>query len=190
MQLRVIVIAALAISCAESGPSDLSTDFPETPFRYLRGVELGMTGKRLHALRPEARYAPYLGLQERVSGYVISYQFPSTMMESKATDVGSEDQLEGVFISEVFDSMEKAQSTWRERVGAVSSTHRAPTVCESFPTGGMQARWMAGKKVLAIGAFPREPMAPTVTDRIVYAIAAAADMKQPAGATKIACPNS
>src|SRR4051812_36916423 len=155
MQLRVMVIAALAISCAESGPSDLSTDFAETPFRYLRGVELGMTGKRLHALRPDVRYAPYLGLQERFSGYVVSYQFPTTMTESRATDVGPEDQLQGVFISEVFDSMEKAQSTWRDRVNAVSSTHRAPTVCESFPTGGIQARWIAGKKILAIGAFPR-----------------------------------
>jgi hypothetical protein len=153
-------------------------------------VELGMTGKRLHGLRPEAKYAPYLGLQERIPGYTISYQFPTTMEESKATDVGPQDQLQGVFISQVFDSMEKAQSTWRDQVNAVSSTHRAPTVCESFPTGGMQARWIAGKKVLAIGAFPREPMAPTVTDRVVYAIASAEDMKQPPGATKIACPNS
>lgn len=190
MQLRVMVIAALAISCAESGPSDLSTDFAETPFRYLRGVDLGMTGSRLHTLRPEAKYAPYLGLQERIPGYTVSYQFPTTMMESRATDIGPDDRLQGVFVSEVFDSMEKAQMTWRDRVGVVSSTHRAPTVCESFPAGGIQARWMAGKKVLAIGAFPREPMAPTVPDRVVYAIASAGDMKQPAGATRIACPNS
>lgn len=149
-----------------------------------------MTGQRLHALRPAAKYAPYLGLQERIPGYVVSYQFPTTMMESSATDVGADDQLQGVFISEVFEALGKAESTWRESVRAVSATHRAPGICESFPAGGMQARWFAGKRVLAIGAFPRERLAPTVTDRVVYAISTAENMKQPPGATKIACPTT
>jgi hypothetical protein len=190
MQLRVIAIAALAAACMDSGQSDLSADFKETPFRYLRGVELGMTATRLHALRPEAKYAPYLGLQERIPGYTVSYQFPTTMMESSATDVAPNDKLEGVFISEMFDSMEKAESTWRARVHAVSSSHRAPSVCETFPTGGMQARWFAGKNALSIGAFPRERLAPTVTERVIFALSPVENMKQPAGATKIACPNT
>lgn len=190
MQLRVILIAALAIGCAESGSHDLSTDFGETPFRYLRGVEVGMTGKRLHALRPAAKYAPYLGLQERIPGYTVSYQFPTTMMETSATDVGPDDPLEGVFISQTFDSIEKATLTWRESVRAVTAHHRAAGACESFPTGGMQARWSAGKRVFVIGVFPREPLAPTVPDRVIYAVSSADAIKQPAGATKIACPNT
>ena len=134
MQLRVIVMAALALGCADNAPADLSTDFPETPFRYLRGVELGMTGKKLHGLRPEAKYAPYLGLQEQIPGYTVSYQFPTTMMESSATDVAPNDKLEGVFISELFDSMKKAESTWAETVRAVSSrprTFKQPASCSS-----------------------------------------------------------
>ncbi len=190
MQLRVFVIAAFAIGCADSGQSDLSTDFKETPFRYLRGVDLGMTASRLHALRPGAKYAPYLGLQEQIPGYTVSYQFPTTTMESSATDVAPNDKLEGVFISELFDSMEKAESTWSATVSAVSSSHRAPSVCETFPTGGTQARWFAGKNVLAIGAFPRERLAPRVTDRVIFALSLAETMKQPAGATKVACPKT
>lgn len=184
-----MVIAALAVACAGSGPSDLSSTFPDTPFRYLRGVELGMAGTRLHALRTGAKYAPYLGLQERIPGFTVSYQFPTTMMQSSATDIGPDDELEGIFISEVFSSPDKAESKWAEVVRAVSSRDRAPNVCESFPTGGKQARWFTGKQILAIGVFPREPLAPTVTDRIVYAISTADVMKQPSGATKIACPN-
>jgi hypothetical protein len=185
-----MVIAAFALACADSGPSDLSTDFPETPFRYLRGVELGMSGNRLHALRTEAKYAPYLGLQERIPGFTVSYQFPTTMMQSSATDIGPDDKLEGVFISEVFTSLVKAEAKWAESVRAVSSRHRASAICESFPSGGKQGRWATGKKILAIGVFPREPLAPTVTDRVVYAISTADVMKQPPGATKITCPNS
>jgi hypothetical protein len=190
MYRRVMAMAALALACAENGPSDLSSAFPATPFRYLRGVELGMSGNRLHALRTEAKYAPYLGLQERIPGFTVSYQFPTTMMQSSATDIGPDDKLEGVFISEVFSSLDKAEGKWAESVRAVSSSNRAPSACESFPSGGKQARWFSGKQILAIGVFPKEPLAPTVTDRVVYAISTADVMKQPSGATKIACPNN
>jgi hypothetical protein len=189
MQLRVVLIAVIASACVDAGPADLATDFRETPFRYLRGVELGMTAKRLHALRPAARFAPYLGLQERLPGYVVSYQFP-TSMDAAVSDVAPNDQLDGVFITETFDSMEKADSAWRDGVRAVSSNHRAPSVCDTFPAGGMQARWFAGKRVLAIGAFPRERLAINVTDRVIYAISPTETMKQPAGATKTACPKT
>jgi hypothetical protein len=172
-----------------SGSVDLSTDFSETPFRYLRGIELGMTGKRLHELRPDARYAPYLGLQEKLPGYTVSYQLP-TSMETSAKDVAPDDHLQGVFISELFESMDKAETAWRERVGAVTSRHHAPVACETFPGGGMQARWVVGTKALAIGVFPRERIAPTVTDRVVYAVSSVKSLKQPAGATKVACPGN
>ena len=149
-----------------------------------------MTGKRLHAARPAARYAPYLGLQERIPGYTVSYQFPASMIESSTTDVGPNDTLEGIFITETFVSREMAEKSWHDKVREVASARRAPNVCESFPTGGMQARWLSGRATLVIGAFPREPMAPNVGDRVIYAIAPTATMKQPPGATPIACPNS
>jgi hypothetical protein len=189
MRFRAISAAVLALACVD-GSSGLSSDFRDTPFRLLPGVELGMTGARLHALRPAARYAPYLGLQEQIPGFVVSYQFPTSPAESSATDVAPTDKLEGVFISERFDSMEKAEATWREKVSAVASSHRAPTICESFPTGGMHARWIGGNHVFAIGVFPREPMAPTVPNRVIYAISPKGTMKQPEGATKISCPNT
>jgi hypothetical protein len=189
MRFRVIFTAALASACVDGG-SGLSSQFAETPFRFLRGVELGMTGERLHALRPAAKYAPYLGLQEQIPGFTVSYQFPTGTAESAATDVGPNDRLEGVFISERFDSMEKAEAMWRQKVSAVASDHRAPTICESFPTGGMHARWIATDHVFAIGAFPQEPMAPTVQHRVIYALSPRGTMKQPPGATKIPCPTT
>jgi hypothetical protein len=79
---------------------------------------------------------------------------------------------------------------WREKVSAVASDHRAPTICESFPAGGMHARWIAGDHVFAIGAFPQEPMAPNVPHRVIYASSPRATMKQPPGATKISCPTN
>lgn len=190
MRFRLILSAVLASACLDGGSSGLSGDFRETPFRFLPGVELGMTGARLHALRPAARYAPYLGLQEQIPGFVVSYQFPTSTAESSATDVAPNDQLEGVFISERFDSMEKAEARWREKVAAVASSHRAPTICESFPTGGMHARWIGSDHVFAIGVFPQEPMAPTVPNRVIYAISPKGTMKQPEGGTKISCPNT
>ena len=189
MQFRAAFMVVLGAACIDSARSDLSTAFRETPFRSLPGVELGMTGKRLHAVRPGARFAPYLGLQERIPGFVVSYQFPMSTVESSATDVRPEDTLEGVFISQPFATMEEAESTWREKVGAVSRSHRAPTVCESVPNGGMQARWVSSNQVLAIGVFPQEKMAP-ITNRVIYAFSQIESMKQPAGATKIACPKS
>ena len=190
MNFRPFFMALFATACLDGGSSGLSDQFRETPFRFLPGVELGMTGKELHSVRPSATYAPYLGLQEKIPGFTVSYQFPLSNMESSAADVGANNRLEGVFISEPFDSMERADSAWRERVNAVSSRHHAPTSCESFPTGGMQARWITGGVVLAIGAFPREPMAPSVTNRVIYAVSPSASLKQPAGATKIDCPKS
>ena len=148
-----------------------------------------MTGKRLHAVRPAAQYAPYLGLQERIPGFVVSYQFPMSNAETKATDVRPEDTLEGVFISQPFATMEEAESMWRESVRAVSSRHRAPTICESVPSGGMQARWVSSTQVFAIGVFPQEKMAP-ITNRVIYAFAQAESMRQPKGATKMDCPTS
>src|ERR1043165_7201189 len=163
MQVRGFLMAALALACADLGSGELSNDFRDTPFRYLRGVDVGMTGKRLHELRPGAHYSPYLGLQERIPGFIVSYQFPTAMSET-ATDVGLQDLLQGVFITESFDSMEKAEASWREKVRAVTASHRAPDECDKFATGGMQARWITGNRMVAIGAFPKEPTAPTVMD--------------------------
>ena len=191
--MKKALSAALLITlgaCGGDTQSDLSSEFRETPFRYLPGVELGMTGKRLHVVRPAAKYAPYLGLQERVPGYTVSYQFPMSMVESSNTDVGPNDTLEGIFITENFVSREMAEKSWHDKVRELTAARRAPNVCERFPTGGVQARWFSGSTALAIGAFPREPMAPNVGDRVIYAIAPRATMKQPPGATPIACPTS
>jgi hypothetical protein len=186
MRFQVIFTAALASACLDGG-SRVPSQLKDTPFRFLPGVELGMTGSRLHALRPAARYAPYLGLQEQIPGFVVSYQFPTGTAESAATDVGANDRLEGVFITERFDSMEKAMAVWMEKVRAVASDYRTPTICESFPRG-MHAKWIEGDHVFAIGAFPQEPMAPSVPHRIIYALSPRATMKQPPGATQISCP--
>jgi hypothetical protein len=190
MKFRAIFTALFAMACLNGGSSGLSDEFRETPFRFLPGVDLGMTGKQLRQARPAATYAPYLGLQEKIPGFTVSYQFPTPTMETSAKDVGPNDRLEGVFISEPFETMEKAESSWRDHVGAVSARHRAPTACESFPAGGMQARWISGSRVLAIGVFPQEPMAASVTNRVIYAVSPAATLKQPAGATKIDCPRN
>jgi hypothetical protein len=188
MRILPVFVLAMTISGCADVTSDLSTQFSTTPFRHLRGVELGMKGRRLHEIRPAATYAPYLGLQERIPGYTVSYQFPYSTTESNATDVRPNDILEGIFITETLVSLELAEQKWREEVRKVVSARRAPNSCEAFPTGGMQARWFAGDNVLAIGAFPREPMAPTVGDRVIFGLAPRETMKQPAGATPIACP--
>jgi hypothetical protein len=187
--LTIFLLAGALAGCSDAS-GDLSTQFSTTPFRHLRGVELGMKGSRLHQIRPAARYAPYLGLQERITGYTVSYQFPTTTTESAATDVGPNETLEGIFITETFVSREAAEKSWRDQVRELTSARRAPNACESFPSGGLQARWFSGKNVLAIGVFPREPMAPNVGDRVIYALAPKTTMKQPAGPATIACPTS
>ncbi len=187
--LPIFLLAGTLSACAEAA-SDLSTEFSTTPFRHLRGVELGMKGRRLHEIRPAAKFAPYLGLQERIPGYTVSYQFPYSTTESNATDVGPDESLEAIFITETFVSREQAERSWHEEVREVSAARRAPNNCESFPTGGMQARWFSSNDVLVIGVFPREPMAPTVGDRVIYAFAPRENMKQPAGATPVTCPTS
>jgi hypothetical protein len=186
---RLLIAACVAAAgCADR--SDLSVQLKATPFRHIPGVELGMTGKQLHLLRPAAKYAPYLGLQERLQGFIVSYQFPTSMTESKTTDVGSDEPLEGVFITEQFDSLEKAELSWRAKIREISETRKAPSLCETFPSGGKQARWFSGKMAFAVGVFPKEPMAPAVGDRVIYAVSPRETMKQPPGATKVACPNS
>jgi hypothetical protein len=184
----LIALCLSAAACADT--SDLSLQLKATPFRHIPGVELGMTGKQLHLLRPAARYAPYLGLQERIQGFIVSYQFTTSMEESKATDVGADDPLLGVFITEQFDSMDKADAMWIDKVREITATRRSPSSCDSFPGGGKQARWLSGKMAFAVGVFPKEPMAPTVGDRVIYAVSPVETMKQPAGATKIECPKS
>ena len=190
--IRSLLFLAALGACKDATPSDLSMEFKETPFRHLRGVELGMTGRQLRAARPAAKYAPYMGLQERIPGYTVTYQFPVAAVanDDAGANVGDLDKLEAIFITEGFVSMEDAQRSWHGKVREVSAAHRAPDACETFPTGGMQARWFSGGMVLAIGVFPREPIARAVGDRVLYALAPLATMKQPAGATKVACPNS
>jgi hypothetical protein len=182
----LLCVVMFATGCAEQ--SSLSTDFSATPFRQLRGVELGMTGAELRRLRPTTKFTPYLGLQERLPGQVVSYQFESAMND--VADIDAKDRLQGVFITQMFESDAAATSFWRERVRALSDDRRAPDSCEQFSTGGMQARWLSGRMAFAIGVFPREPAAPHVGPRVIFAASPKATLKQPAGATTITCPNS
>ena len=184
------LIALCLVACISEDAMDLSMQFKETPFRQVPGVQLDMTAKHLRSLRPAATFSPYLGMQERLPGYVVSYSFPGSMRDDAGATVPDNDKLEGVFITQTFESMEKAEALWREKVNAVASSHRAPTSCETFPTGGTQARWIGGRQTLAIGVFPREPLAPTVGDRVIFAISGTDNLKQPAGGTKVACPTT
>ena len=182
------LFAVLLAGCLGADATDLSMQLSETPFRQLPGVALGMTAVRLHQLRPNAKYSPYFGMQEALPGYTVSYQFPSAVSDAKDADVAPLDELEGVFVTEMFDSMETAETKWRETVVALTRRRREPDLCERFSAGGMQARWAAGKTAIAIGAFPREPIAPAIGNRVVYAVSPINTMKQPPGATKMECP--
>ena len=186
---RPLVLLCLA-ACMSEDTTDLSMQFKETPFRHVPGVHLEMMAKQLRALRPAAKYLPFVGMQERLPGYVVSYTFPGSERDDANASVPDNDKLEGVFITQTFESMEQAETLWREKVREVAGNHRAPTSCETFPTGGTQARWVGGAQTLAIGVFPKEPHAPTVGDRVIFAVSGTANLKQPAGGTKVACPNS
>lgn len=186
---HLLALLCLA-ACVSEDALDLSMQFKETPLRQIPGVQLDMPARELKRLRPAATYAPYLGMQERVPGYVISYQFPGSERDDANASVPDNDKLEGIFVTQSFESMEKAEALWREKIREVARAHRAPTACESFSPGGTQARWVRGKQTLAIGVFPKEPLAPTVGDRVIFAISGTATLKQPAGAKPVACPNS
>ena len=190
MKSLPFLIAACLVACAGADASELSMQFPETPFRQLRGVALGMGGKDLHRLRPAATYQPYGGLQERIPGFFITYSMPTAVNESPDADVTNLDRLQAVFISEMFDALGPAEAKWRDKVGEITAARGAPNGCESFPTGGTQARWEIGGNTFVIGVFPREPMAANVGPRIVYAISSTDAFKQPAGGTAVACPTS
>jgi hypothetical protein len=190
MKAARLILLAVALSGCANDSRELSTQFSETPFRQLRGVELGMMGKQLQAARPAARYAPYLGLQETIPGHIVSYQFPSAMNDNPEKAVAPADRLLGVYITRNYESEEAATAAWRAAVIDVAKGRRKPDLCESFAAGGRQARWFAGKMALAIGAFPREPAAPHVVDRVIYAVSPMDGLKQPVGATKIECPTT
>jgi hypothetical protein len=184
-----LLIAACLIACSGADVTELSMQLPQTPFRQLRGVELGMGGKDLHRLRPAATYQPYGGLQETIPGYFITYSMPTATNESRDADVTNLDRLKAVFISEMFDAVGPAEAKWRDKVREITAARGAPDGCETFPTGGTQARWEVGKNTFVIGVFPREPMATTVGPRIVYAISQTESFKQPEGGNAVACPN-
>lgn len=147
-----------------------------------------MTGAELRRLRPATKFTPYLGLQERLPAQVVSYQFESALND--VPDIDAKDRLQGVFITQMFVSDAAATEFWRDRLRALSDDKRPPNSCEQFPTGGMQARWLSGNMAFAIGVFPQEPAAPHMGPRVIFAVSPRATLKQPAGATPIACPNS
>jgi hypothetical protein len=183
----LLFLAALAGACADTS-GELSSEFRETPFRQLRGVQLGMAGRDLQRIRPDAKYTVFLGLQERIPGYIVSYRFPSAMADS-ARNVEPNDKLLGVFITQMFETEAAAADEWRKQVSALSSSRRKPDICETFAAGGMQARWFSGKIGLAIGVFAREPVAPNVGPRVIYAVSPSEALKQPEGARPMVCPN-
>jgi hypothetical protein len=187
MKTRLLLVLFLAAACGRDS-TDLSVSLRETPFRQLRGVRLGMTGRELHATRPRARYSPYLGLQEEIPGYKVSYQFLSAQSDSANADIDPADRLGGVFITQSFPTEDAAARAWAEAARTLAKERRAPDVCERFPTGGMQARWFTGEVAVAIGAFPRELNAPNVGPRVIFAVSPKEAMKQPRDGTPIACP--
>ena len=187
VKTRFLILLVAAAGCAGSS-SDLSMQLRETPFRQLRGVHLGMTGRQLHAVRPQARYAPYLGLQERVPGYAVAYDFASAQGDKLTDDVAPDDELRGIYITQTHESEDAAARAWSEATRALARDRRAPHSCERFPAGGVQARWISGDAVIAIGAFPREPNAPNVGPRVIFAVSPKETLKQPEGGTTIPCP--
>ena len=107
----VLGAAALLAACADTS-SEPSMQYRQTPFRQLPGIDLGMTAQRVHELRPNIKYTPFLGVQERMGEYIVSYQFPSSM-DDKAQGVDPNDHLGGVIITEMFASPEQAEAGWR-----------------------------------------------------------------------------
>ena len=190
MKKRLLLAILFAAGCSDANSGDLSKRLRETPFRQLPGVQLGMTGRELHSTRPRARYAPYLGLQEQIPGYMVSYQFLSAQNASPTGDIDPQDRLGGVFITQSFESDDAAAGRWAEAASTLSKARRAPDVCERFPEGGMQARWTTGDVIVAIGAFPREQNARNVGPRVIFAVSPKESMKQPQGGTPIACPTT
>lgn len=189
MKSRLFLLLLVA-ACSDSNSADLSASLGETPFRQLRGVRLGMTGRELHSTRPQAKYSPYVGLQEEIPGYNVTYQFLSATSESRDSDIDPADRLGGVFITQSFPSDDAAARSWTDAVSSFAKARRSPDSCERFPEGGMQARWSAGDVIVAVGAFPREPNAPNVGPRVIFAVSPKESMKQPKGGSPIACPTS
>jgi hypothetical protein len=186
MKARSLLTLGL-IACTGDA-TDLASQFPETPFRQIPGVEIGMTGKRLQSLRPAAKYSPYLGMQEAIPGYVVSYSFPGSQNDSKDAAIGEQDKLEGVFISQPFTTKEDAEKTWREKVIELTERHRAPSSCDSLAAGGLQARWRGGTNTLSLGVFPVEAMSPAIGNRVIYAFQPTSQLRPLDGVVKISCP--
>lgn len=187
MRPRYLLALLFAAGCADTN-EDLSMQLRETPFRQLPGVHLGMTGRQLHATRPQARYAPYIGLQEKLPGYMVSYDFESAKDDSPGADVDPLDVLRAIFITQPHETDQATATAWAAVTRAVADDRRAPDSCERFPAGGVQARWFSGNAVVVIGAFPREPNAPNVGPRVIFAVSPREAMKQPDGGTPIPCP--
>src|SRR5262245_29319181 len=125
MKRHFLLALLIAAGCGDSS-SDLSVRLSETPFRQLPGVRLGMTGRELHAARPRARYAPFLGLQEDIPGYKVSCQFQSAVADSAGSDIDPRDPLGGVFITQSLQSDDAAARAWAEAAATLSKSRRAP----------------------------------------------------------------
>jgi hypothetical protein len=183
--LLTLLVAPAACTDAAGNP-DLATEFRETPLRMLPGVQIGMQARQLRRTRPATRYAPYLGLQESIPGYGVSYRFESAVGDAEGSDVSPRDDLKAVYMARTFDLDEAAVAAWREQVATLVSSRRAPDVCDSIPGGGRQARWLSGKQELVAGVFPAPASPPRA--RLVLVVGRMDYIKQPQGATPVPCP--
>lgn len=188
--IRLIALVSVLAACSAPEPTGLPAQFRETPFRHLKGVELGMPAARLRATRPAAKYAAYMGMEERIPGYSVGYKFSNAVSDGADAKLADAAVLEGIYIYEEFVSRDDADKAWYDKVREVSAGHRAPTGCLSLPSGGRQARWATDKSVFVIAAYPRDPTDQRVADRVVYGLALLNKVPQPQGATTITCPTT
>jgi hypothetical protein len=184
--LSLTLVVTFAACTDATGNPDLATEFRETPLRMLPGVQIGMQAQQLKRARPATRYAPYLGLQESIPGYAVSYRFESAVGDGPDSDVSARDDLEAVYVTQSFDADEAALAAWRDQVTSLAASRRAPDACDSIPGGGRQARWFSGKQGLVAGVFPASSNSPRA--RLIVVVGRMEYIKEPKGTTSMPCP--
>lgn len=167
--IPTVCLAVSVGACA--GGVDPSTEFPDTPFRSIQGVTLGMKAQDLRLARPEASFAPYRGFSEMLDTIWIGYQFPARSVWSS----GIEDRARLTRIDAQISkpSLDAAFDEWRQTVASAISRGSTPLRCEYVRgvSSGVNAIWKKAGVWFVVSARGPHPSAnDATTDRVIFTV--------------------
>lgn len=152
MKLPTIGGLIIALGCASPEPK-APTFEAITPFSKLTGVHMGSKAGDLKRLRPHIRVAGYVGYEEDVGAYHITYHFPGSNSEDQ--EVPSSSRLKGVSALRTFDNNVTAMEFWKTGARHLAARMGTPR-CSSYPKfgGAGKLAWLVNETLYSLSIFP------------------------------------